>query len=58
MLASLALFCSALLYVRWRYQLNRAGWRGRQPEAIIAASLKCSSCGAGLPAMHHLGLND
>jgi len=23
MLASLALFCSALLYVRWRYQLNR-----------------------------------
>jgi hypothetical protein len=23
MAASLALFCSALLYVRWRYQLNR-----------------------------------
>jgi uncharacterized membrane protein len=23
MLASLAVFCSALLYVRWRYQLNR-----------------------------------
>jgi len=23
MVASLALFCSALLYVRWRYQLNR-----------------------------------
>ena len=23
MLASLALFCTALLYVRWRHQLNR-----------------------------------